>query len=183
MSNEILMKSDKSELVETYIPVCIYDFNGLLAQYHHLIEIFIDKSALLVICVDASRIQANHTNLKGDADWEIYLRKLLDLIVFKMSKITQYSILFVLTKSDQILDEDNPQLEEFLVKKVENFISGYFELRLEDIRAELAKIELAQNITASQSDRLKQLIQTQKNLKPHIFKKIQVCIYNFQICF
>lgn len=180
---------------KTCLPVSIYDFNGNIEQYGHLFDLFIDKSALFIICVDCTNYSFNEKQLSEGGfektdKFEDYLGSLLDLLFLKMSKNTSFYLLPVLTKIDKIpkssqsyarLYEEDPNnpvkanqtqiITKLIAKKVENFIRNHLNSRLNDIKTELKKIEQLPHISASQSDRLKQLIQTQTNLNPEIYKK------------
>lgn len=145
------------------LPVTIYDFNGSLAQYAHLFDIFLDKTALIILCIDGSKIDHSTS----------YLSDLLDFIFLKLSKVTSFTILPVLTKSDMISASSNQTAEVEVrqrCRRVEEMIAAHLRTRLDEIRAELKKIESLSQINTSQSDRLKQLAQTQANLNPDVYK-------------
>lgn len=135
------------------LPVTIYEFNGSLPQYSHIMDTILDKNALVIICVDASSI--NHDKLTD----------LLDTMFLKMSKNTSFKILPVLTKSDLV--PNSAQLKQSC-DKIEHLIAENVNKKLVEIRGELNKIESLSQINASQSDRLKQLAQTQSNLSPDV---------------
>lgn len=145
------------------LPVTIYDFNGSLAQYAHLFDIFLDKTALIILCIDGSKIDQSTS----------YLSDLLDFVFLKLSKITSFTILPVLTKTDMISASSNQTAEVEVrqrCRRVEEMIAAHLRTRLDEIRAELKKIESLSQINTSQSDRLKQLAQTQANLNPDVYK-------------
>jgi hypothetical protein len=118
--------------------------------------------------------------------WKAYLKELIDIIILKINKTNNYYIIPVLTKSDKILkpqinvklnDENvlfNKQIIQSAITKVQEFITDHINSRLNDIKIELKKIESLTKITASQSERLKSLIQIQANLQPHIHKQWHV---------
>lgn len=136
------------------LPVTIYDFNGSLAQYAHLVDTFLDKNALIIVCVDCSRPDDSNLN------------DLLDILTLKLSKTTSFKILPVLTKCDLI---PNAGLIRQACERVESLIDENLCIKLSEIRAELKKIENLSQINASQSDRLKHLAQTQSNLNPDVY--------------
>ena len=164
--------------------VHIYDFNGSISQFSHLIHLIMDKTALIVICIDSSDIELDETKQEKESNWNIYLKQLLDLIILKMNKTTNYYLLFVLTKSDKILklssklNQENISLNKQIIEKttsiIEKFVNNHIESKLNDIRDELKKIESLTKITTCHSDRLKQLVQIQANIRPQIHKLYHV---------
>ncbi len=167
---------------KTSLPVTIYDFNGSINQYGHLFELFVDKTSIILLCIDCTNYSFSNETTQASLDktekFEKYLGKLLDLIFFKMSKNTSFFLLPILTKCDKIPKGEigstqNPT--RVITSRVENFIKTHLTNRLNDIQIELKKIEQLSHISASQSDRLKQLVQTQSNINPEIFKKCLTC--------
>ena len=170
-SNTLLTQSQSLEPIKTRMPMTIYDFNGSLDQFQHLIDTFLDKNALLVICVDACSVLAvEDLEIYERPKWENHLKALIDLITFKTSKTKSFYLLPVITKCDKIMEEKKADLES----RIQNVIQAHLKSRLDDIRRELAVIELLPSISASQSDRLKNLVQIQNNLTPHIYKDFQI---------
>lgn len=181
-------KEVKKESKTSRLPVHIYDFNGSINQFTHLMHLFMDKTALIMVCVDASKInlleQDAETEQKEQANWKQYLKELIDLVILKMNKTTTFYLIPVLTKSDKILklssklNEENllfnKQIIQTATSKVEQVITSHINSRLQDIRDELKKIESLTQITASHSDRLKQLVQIQANLQPQIHQQWHV---------
>ena len=163
------------------LPVTIYDFNGSITQYGHLFDLFIDKTTMILLCIDAtnySYTSETQANLDKTEKFEKYLAKLLDSIFFKMSKNSSFFILPLLTKSDKIPKGDvasGQNLIRAITQRVENFIKNHLASRLSDIDKELKKIEQLSHISASQSDRLKQLVQNHSNLTPDLYKKCLTC--------
>lgn len=103
------------------------------------------------------------------------------MIILKINKTTNYYLMPVLTKSDKILkplvpklNEENlnfnKQIVQSATNKVNEFITNHISSRLADIKSELKKIESLTKINASQSERLKNLVQIQANLQPQIHK-------------
>lgn len=137
------------------LPVTIYDFNGSLTRYAHLADTFLDKHALIIVCVDCSRADddQHYSNLVD----------LLDVLFLKMSKTTSFKILPVLTKCDVISGGSSSAMRQ-ACERVETLIAETLSVKLSEIRVELKKIESLPQINASQSDRLKHLAQTQSNL-------------------
>lgn len=135
------------------LPVTIYDFNGSLTRYAHLADTFLDKHALIIVCVDCSRAD--------DDEHYSNLVDLLDVLFLKMSKTTSFKILPVLTKCDLI---SGSSAMRQACERVETLIAETLSVKLSEIRVELKKIESLPQINASQSDRLKHLAQTQSNL-------------------
>ena len=166
---------------KTSLPVTIYDFNGSITQYGHLFDLFFDKTSLIILCIDCTNYSiSTETQVNSDKTekYEKYLAKLLDLIFFKMSKNTSYFIIPLLTKCDKIPKSEigstqNPT--RTITARVENFIKNHLTNRLNEIQIELKKIEQLSHISASQSDRLKQLVQNQSNINPEIYKKCLTC--------
>lgn len=170
-SNTLLTQSQTFESVKTRMSMTIYDFNGSLDQFQHVIGTFLDNNALIVICVDASSVIAvEDLEIYERPKWETHLKSLLDLITFKTSKTKSFYLLPVITKCDKVSDENKACLES----RVQNVIEAHLKSRLDDIRRELAVIELLPSISASQSDRLKNLVQIQNNLTPQIYKNFQI---------
>lgn len=117
-------------------------------------DTFLDKNALIIICVDSSKLD--------DEDETNYLNDLLDIIILKMSKTTSFCVLPVLTKCDILLAQTNDV--RVACERLKLQISVYMSKKLEEIRNELKKFENQSQINASHSDRLKQLAQTQSHL-------------------
>ena len=162
---------------KTSLPVTIYDFNGSISQYGHLFDLFIDKTALILLCIDSTNYcgsSESQSTQETTERFENYLTNLLDLIFLKMSKHTSFCILPLLTKCDKIPKGDITSGQtptRTIAARVESFIRNHLNARLNDIQIELKKIEQLSHISASQSDRLKHLVQTQSNLNPEIYKK------------
>lgn len=172
-SNNLLMQDQKSKN-SSHMPITIYDFNGSLAQFQHLTELFLDKNSLIVIVIDAANVQTDAVDSDGTIKWSSYLKRLLDMISLKMTKNNTYILLPVLTKWDKVHNPRNkPDIDHAVVKKVEQLLQSHLKSRLDDIKAELKLIELLPNISASQSDRLKHLVNTQNNLTPVIYSQFQ----------
>lgn len=125
-----------------------------MLQYSHLIDTFMDKNALIIICIDCLSIQ-NQNNIS----------ELVDLIFLKICKTTTFRILPVLTKCDML---SSPVLVKQACEKIETLLAENLRTKLNEIRVELKKIESLSQINASQSDRLKHLAQTLSNLNPDI---------------
>lgn len=172
-SNNLIMQDQKSKN-SSRMPITIYDFNGSLAQFQHLTELFLDKYSLIVIAIDAANVQTDAVDSDGTIKWSSYLKRLLDMISLKMTKNNTYILLPVLTKWDKVHNPRNkPDIDHAIVKKVEQLLQSHLKSRLDDIKAELKLIELLPNISASQSDRLKHLVNTQNNLMPVIYSQFQ----------
>lgn len=182
-SNSKLNKTMPQQLAETkkqILPITIYDFNGSLSQYGHLMEFFLDKNALIIICIDSTSFnlheEDNNDNINKADEIEKNLSDLLDLIFMRMSKTTSFMILPVLTKCDHMGGGSQSVLTKLMCQKIEDFMHTYLRTKLEQIKVELKKIESLAHITASQSDKLKQLAQAQTNLNPDIYKQcLPVC--------
>jgi Leucine-rich repeat (LRR) protein len=160
-----------TKATKTCMPVTIYDFNGSIQQYGHLFDVFIDKHSLILLCVDATvYLSMNRERIRK---YEMYLRNLLDILFLKMSKTIKFFIVPVLTKVDQIPTNGAQQGldRKSLVERVNFLIQNQLERKLNDIKSELNKFEQQTQISASQSERLKQLVQTQSNLSPFIHKQ------------
>lgn len=168
------------------LPVHVYDFNGSISQFTHLLHLFLDKTALILICIDSSCINLNEETNEDvsktiQANWKVYLKELLDLMILKMNKSSNYYIVPVLTKADKVLKPNsklneenlnfNKQIVQAAISKVEEVILNHINSRLKDIRDELKQIESLTNITACHSDRLKQLVQIQSSLMPQMHKQ------------
>ena len=154
------------------LQMTIYDLNGSIDRFGHLINLFLDKNGLIVLCIDCTNFIKNDLNKMQSA--ENSLKNLLDMIMLKMNKTNSFYILPVLTKCDKISSSNssNPTgLIQQITSRIETYIKNYLNSRIEDIKMELRSIELQKNITASQSDKLKQLVQTQSNLNPEIYKQ------------
>jgi Leucine-rich repeat (LRR) protein len=169
-----LLQMDQAVKTSSRMQVSIYDFNGSLNQFQHLTEMFLDKCALIVLAIDAPSVQADELNSNGEIKWSSYLKRLLDMISLKTTKNNTYFLLPVLTKWDRVVNPRNdPEVDNSVVAKVERFFHAHLKSRLDDIREELRLIELLPNISASQSDRLKHLVNTQNNLTPTIYSQFQ----------
>ena len=147
----------------------IYDFNGSLKQFGHLIGNFVDKSALIIICIDATHLAQN----TDEASIELNLKKYLDIILFKMAKNISFYILPVLTKLDKLFkvkieDLKSNVILKSITAKVETWLKSHISSRLEDIRSELKKIEQLSEKSSHELDRLKNLAQIQANITPHL---------------
>lgn len=192
--------------------VHIYDANGSLTNYAHILDLFLDKSSLIILCIDATKFAClNESSDELSMECERNLKGWLDLILLKMSKNISFHIIPVLTKCDKmnkkssLIDEIdatsrvnsavtlNNSFETsssasltmttsvttskiaFLATKIESLIASHISDRLNDIRLELKKIESLGDISPSQSDRLKQLVQTRANLNPNVHKSV-LCV-------
>ncbi|CAF0772659.1 unnamed protein product [Brachionus calyciflorus] len=153
--------SSRSEITvkKSVLPVTIYDFNGNFTQFGHLSNLFLDKKALLIICLDSTSLSQSQENFQKN------LNNLLDHIFLKMSKNQPFSIIPVLTKIDTCI-----QNKTSLCEQTGQFIKQHLQHRLNQIKEDLKLIEKLPQISASQSDRLKQLVQTQANLNPEIYQ-------------
>ena len=167
-NNNFIYNYDKitSNSKKIRMPISVYDFNSSIDKFGHLINMFLDKSALIIICIDSVSILKQENNLEKNFEWEVYLKQLLDLIILKMSKNNFFYLLPVMTKKDQLRELED---YEFVSARVTSCIQAHIHFRLNDIKAELKSIELLPSISASQSDRLKHLAQLQANLKPEIY--------------
>lgn len=156
---------------KTIVPVSVYDFNGSIRQYAHLIDVFMDKNALILLCIEAVGFNEMLTNRQAEHSvaYEKTLNDLLDVLFLKMSKTVTFLILPVLTKIDR-LNTTNVNVKSLCVE-VENFLKANLSAKLDDVKKDLRKIEQLSHITASQSDKLKQLALTQSNLNPDIYRQ------------
>lgn len=150
-----------SELIikKSVLPITIYDFNGNFDQFGHLSNLFLDKKALLIVCFDSN------TLIKSQEIFEKNLINLLDHLFLKMSKNSPFSIIPILTKIDEIPIDKRTAMCEL----VDQLINKHLQNRLNQIKEDLKVIEKLPQISASQSDRLKQLVQTQGNLNPDLY--------------
>lgn len=262
-SNDMSLCSNLNPLSTTMTPpspekkawmnINIFDINGSLKQYGHLVDMFIDKSALLILCIDSTKFLSSEpdnirptdsqkslttsstfNDLVDCHEAESNLKAWLDIILLKCSKNIFYYVLPVLTKCDKLnkfskknsaasnigddLEKDENELtatsyksnirissaasflssnlnninnlssanltststHKFVLNKVENIILNHINERLEDIKFELKKIESLAEISTSQSDRLKQLVQTRTSLNPDIAKRI-MCVSSIKM--
>lgn len=103
-SNSTLSSNSKTiEPIETVttMPMSIYDMNGSIEQFGHLANFFIDKSALILFCVDITTFDERFAGdiIKAEEN----LKYWLDVIFFKMSKICNFYLLPVATKCDKYI--------------------------------------------------------------------------------
>jgi Leucine-rich repeat (LRR) protein len=93
--------NDKDLKMQQSMPVSIFDINGSPSQFGHLNYTFIDKTSLVILCVDVTTFDKQ---LNSDIETaEKNLKYWLDLIFFKMSRTCSMYVLPVCTKCDSFL--------------------------------------------------------------------------------
>jgi hypothetical protein len=193
--------------VVTTMPMSVYDINGSLDQYGHLTYFFIDKTALIILCIDITTFDESMGSDVEKA--EERLKLWLDMILFKMSKTCNFYLLPVATKCDLyisstrinssrkpsakenkaklVLDDSDLWYENVdvftkntkiklknITDNILNKIHQHFDTRLGFVKTELEKIENLTKISASQSDRLKNLAALYTYCKPGIHQQIPI---------
>jgi hypothetical protein len=166
---DLIAPAEKPDTV--VCPVHIYDFNYHDERVCHLLNSFIDKHSVLLLCLDCQRLlelfSDSNEYASSNLEYKTQLFNLLDSLTLRMSKHVSYAILPVITKSDLI--EETEDLNELLVK-TRAMLDNYVNTKLTEISLEIKKIESLPKINASQSDRLKQLIQMRTFIEPYIYK-------------
>ena len=151
-----------SDLVikKSVMPITIYDFNGNLDQFGHLSNLYLDKKALIIVCFDSTVL------IKTQDQFKKRLNDELDHLFLKMCKNSPFSIIPILTKVDECPTDSRRALCDL----VDQLISQHLDKRVKQIKEDLREIEKLPQISACQSDRLKQLAQTQGNLNPDLYQ-------------
>lgn len=157
---EPINSASELAIKKNVMPITIYDFNGSLNQFGHLSNLYLDKKALVIFCFDSTVL------INSQDRFVIRLNDFLDHLFLKMSKNSSFSIIPILTKIDECPAESRHALCEL----VDQLINQHLDKRLKQIKDDLKEIEKLPQINASQSDRLKQLAQTQGNLNPDLYQ-------------
>jgi hypothetical protein len=120
----------KSDLVTT-MPISIFDINGSSDQFGHLYQFFMDRRALIMICIDITTFdESMGSNIYKS---EERLKYWLDMILFKMSKTCSFYILPVVTKCDLYMSNHKRKsskspVKEANSKRVNNKSPLWFEI-------------------------------------------------------
>lgn len=147
-------ETENSEQIIKYkMPISLFDLNGFLKDYYHLMHYFIDRTALVLFCIDANDYLEEQITL-----W-------LDYLLFKIGKKTSFFIVPVITKCDLVTDFNKIEIE------IQKLLNNLVQSKLDQLKNELTEIQDSTRISPSLSDKLKHLANLYSSFKPDIHKK------------